>query len=64
MSLSSLNTHQLVMLSGIDGRKISSIENLLGLKSSGGMSLEATFSRRSVLAFCILGIGAMLNAVK
>ena len=47
---SSLNTLQLVMLLGIDGLKINSIENLSGLKSSEGMSLEATFASRSVLA--------------
>ena len=47
---SSLNTLQLVMLSGMDGLKINSIENLSGLKSSEGMSLEATLANRSTLA--------------
>lgn len=51
MSLPSLNTHQLVMLLGIEGRKNNSIENLSGLKSLGGMSLEATLAKRSALAF-------------
>ena len=50
MSGSLLNTLQLVMLSRIDGLKINSIENLLGLKSSEGISLEATLANRSALA--------------
>ena len=64
MSGSSLNTLQLVMLSGMDGLKINYIENLSGLKSSEGISLEATFANRSVLAFWSLGIDEILNAMK
>ena len=44
---SSLNTDQLVMLSGIDGLNNNSIEKTLGEKFSEGMSHEATFSKRS-----------------
>ena len=47
----SLNTLQFVMLSGTNGLKINSIENLSGIKSSEGMSLEATLAKRSALAF-------------
>ena len=51
ISGSSLNTLQFVMLSGMDGLKINSIENISGLKSSKGISLEATLAKRSALAF-------------
>ena len=64
MSGLSLNTLLLVMLSGMDGLKINSIENLSGLKSSEGISLEATLANRSVLAFWSLGIEEILNAMK
>ena len=52
------------MLLGFEGLKINSIENLLGLKYYEGMSLEATFAKRSELAFWILGIDEILNAIK
>ena len=52
------------MLLGIEGLNINSIENRSGLKSSAGMSLEATLARRSELAFWILGIDEILNAIK
>ena len=64
ISGSSLNTLQFVMLSGMDGLKINSIENLSGLKSSKGISLEATLAKRSALAFWSLGIEEILNAMK
>ena len=64
MSGSSLNTLQLVMLSGMDGLKINYIENLSGLKSSEGINLEATLANRSALAFWSLGIDEILNAMK
>ena len=51
------------MLSGMDGLKINSIENLSGLKSSEGISLEATLAKRSALAFWIMGIEEILNAI-
>lgn len=44
-------------LSGMDGRNIDSIKKQFALKYSGGMSLEETFSKRSRLAFCNLGMG-------
>jgi len=46
------------------GLKINSIENLSGLKSSEGIRLEATFAKRSALAFWSLGIDEILNAIK
>ena len=64
ISRSSLNTLQFVMLSGMDGLKINSIENLSGLKSLEGMSLEAMLAKRSALAFWSLGIEEILNAMK
>ena len=64
ISGSSLKILQLVTLSGIEGLKINSIENRSGLKSSAGISLEATLAKRSALAFWILGIGEILNAIK
>jgi hypothetical protein len=48
----------------MDGLKINSIENLSGLKSSEGISLEATLANRSALAFWSLGIDEILNAMK
>ena len=59
-----MNIHQFVMLSGIEGLKINSIENLSGLKSYEGLSLEATLAKRSALAFWSLGIDEILNTVK
>ena len=44
------------MLSGIVEWKKNSIENILGLKSLGGMSLDAKLAKRSALAFWSLGI--------
>ena len=44
VSLSALKTHQLVILSGIEGLKINSTENILGLKYLGGIRFEETFS--------------------
>ena len=64
ISGSSLNTLQFVMLSGMDGLKINSIENLSGLNCSEGISLEATLAKRSALAFWSLGIEEILNAMK
>ena len=64
MSGSSLNILQFVMLSGIEGLKINSIENLSGLKSFEGMSLEATLAKRLALALWSLGIDEILNVVK
>ena len=52
------------MLSGIEGLKINSIENLSGLKTSEGISLEATFAKRSALAFWSQGIDEILNVIK
>jgi len=49
---------------GMEGKKINSMENLLGLKSSGGMFLDAPMDKISALAFCSLGIGEILNAMK
>lgn len=52
------------MLSGMEGLKINSIENLSGKKSSEGISLDATLANRSVFAFWSLGIEEILNAKK
>ena len=60
----SLNTLQFVILSRMDGLKINSIENLSGLKSSEGISLEAMLAKRSALAFWSLEIDEILNAMK
>ena len=59
-----LNTLQFVTLSGIDGLNINSIENLSGLKSYEGISLDATLASKSTLAFCSLGTKEMLKAEK
>ena len=64
ISGSSSKILQLVMLSGIDGLKINSIENRSGVKSSEGMSLEATLAKRSALVFWSLGSDEILNAIK
>ena len=64
ISGSSLKILKFVMLSGIDGIKINSIENRSGLKSSERMSLEATLAKRSAVAFWNLGIDEILNAIK
>ena len=64
MSLSSLNTRQLVILSGMDSQNIISIENLLGLNFSDGISFDATLAKSSALTFCNMRIGIMLNVVR
>lgn len=64
ISRSLLNTLQFFTLSGIDGLNINSIENLSGLKSFEGISLDATFASKSALAFCNLWTEDMLKAEK
>lgn len=61
ISSSLLNTLQFVIFSGIDGLNINSIENMSGLKSSDGTSLNATFASKSTLEFWSLGIEQMLK---
>ena len=54
----------MVILSGMDGLKINSMENMSRLKYLDGMSFDATLANRSALACCSLGIGEILNAKK
>jgi len=59
-----LNTLQFVILSGIDGLNINSIENLSRINSSDGIILDATLTSKSTLAFSSLGIEEMLKEEK
>jgi hypothetical protein len=51
-----------VILSGIDGRNNSSMENAFGDKPSVGRSLEATLANKSALALFNLGMEFILKA--
>ena len=53
-----------MILSGIDGLKINSIEKLLGEKSSSGTNLEATLANRSTSWFWNQGVEFILKASK
>lgn len=48
----------------MDGLKANSIQNLCGINSSKGISLDATLASKSALAFCNLGNEEMLKEVK
>ena len=54
----------MVILSGIDGLNINSMENLSGLNSRDGLNFDATLANKSALAFCILGTKEILKAKK
>ena len=54
----------MVILSGIDGLKTNSIENLSGINSWDGIKFDATIASRFALAFCILGTEEILKAKK
>ena len=59
-----MNTVQLVILSGTDGLKNNSMENISGLNPWDGINFDATLASRSALAFCILGTEEILKAKK
>ena len=62
--ISSSKTRQSVILLGIDGLKLNSIEKVLGEKSSDGTNLEATLANRLASWFWNLGMKFILKYSK